>query len=325
MGIILQEGHFMLVLNFLYNLIKLKIGKKIFLFLLLGLMEPIYTLEKKKFLFDGSGEKLRIDKTYSRILSTTIGSDSILYEILYKNSPKKMVGFSKFSKKKEYSSIADSIPESMVFHHTAEELVLRKPDLVILASYTNSDLKHLLKKLNINYFVLAKFGSIEDIKANIKTLGLLANKPKEAEDLINSINLKLAKIKKCVGEKPKKSIPLVINFSPDNTIMGIDTTFNDIAKFSGSKNIAETLNLKGWPKISDEKLAALKPNFIVVSDHLKNRDIILKKINSQNSWKQLVNSARPELIFVPPVYFSSVSQNIVEAILKVHEKIYGKC
>lgn len=307
------------VLKLFFNLLSIRKLASLWLFLL-----PALSLGQA--ITDSLGNKVVLDKKYNRILSSSLGSDVILFDLLKDSKPPRLIGISKLAYDKKYSPIHEIVPKSMMFSYSMEELASKSPDLVILASYTNADIKHLLKKLNIKYFVLDKFSSLEHIKENIKTIGKLVSESDKANKLIKDLNKELNAIKSCTkNSKKHKNPPLVANFSPDNTLIGQNTTYNDIVEYAGFINVGKKLNLSGWPKVGDEVIASLNPDYVIINGAEGSEKTLKKQLKSSLVWKDLNAVKNNRIIFVPTRYFSSVSHKISKAIRILHEKAYGEC
>ncbi len=253
-------------------------------------------------------------KLPQRIASGTVGTDEILYEILSRRHElNRLVAVSIFSENKRYSHI-DKIPDSIKgrVSDSVEALVALKPDLAILASYNRAEISHQLKAAGIQVAIQENFRSISDIQDNIKLIGHLIGADKEAQDMIREMQTELD------ASKPKtvckKGHPTFIQYSEYDTIPGADTIINDAADQAGFTNLARTMKLKGWAPLSQEVLATLDPDFIIIAGNPEQKTDLHNRLKQSPAWQKLKAVKLGQLIIVPERQLYTVSHHVVKLV-----------
>ena len=76
----------------------------------------------------------------TRIISTSLASDEIIYSLLQASSKKDQfdVYYSYIAYNEDYSNIHDKIPISKIFHINKESLFIKDPDLLFLSTYNKA-------------------------------------------------------------------------------------------------------------------------------------------------------------------------------------------
>lgn len=269
-----------------------------------------------------------------RVVSLTVGSDEIVYDMLEMAGKKdKIAGLSSFANNRQFSNLdpAKISGFSFVGSHL-ESIVKLQPDLVIVASYTSPDFLEKLEKLKIPTIKLDRFSSLSDIKENIHLIGKRLGTAKEAKslaakiDLIKAINLNAYRKEKRSESTSKvnlakdpSSVPSFMNaplkfaiYSPSGYIMGENTLISDILRKMGFKN---TVDISGWPKLSDEAISKLTPDFIVTSGEIHEKEKIMGAMLKHPGWKNVSAVKEKKVAFVPNRLLSATSHYTYETYL----------
>lgn len=246
-----------------------------------------------------------------RIASGTVGTDETLLELL-KGEEQRIVALSTFADNPKYSFIQE-IPKSVKARvgDNIESLLVLKPDLVILASYSSPEIIEQLKSAKVNVKVQKAFGGIQDIETNIKELGSFVGKEKEAEALVSSMEKKIGD---ALAKQPKcKKRPSLIQYATNYVIPGTETIIDDIAERAGFHNVLRDINFKGWSPISPEVLVQLKPDFIIASAaDAPTKEGIQKLLLSSAGWQKLDAVKHARIILVPDRLLYTVSYHAAE-------------
>lgn len=244
-----------------------------------------------------------------RVLSAFVGADEIVLALLA-DEPKRILALSPLARDPRYSSVAEEAKRWPVFGEEIESLVQLKPELVIAARYTRAEWIETLKRAKINTFVLGQFSSIEDILANIETIGRLLHKEKKAAQLIEDFKKRRAALRSSCPLKGRK----VLHYTEDGQLFGGGTTFDSFIEALGAENLISSLGVKGWAKVSDEKILTLRPDYLITAGSEADRADLLKRLRETLPWKHLAAVREGKLILIPPPALSSVSQHILDAM-----------
>jgi iron complex transport system substrate-binding protein len=249
-----------------------------------------------------------------RIASATVGTDEILFEILSRRHElHRLVAVSIFSENKKYSHL-QNIPASIKGRvgDSVEALLALKPDLAIVASYNRQEISHQLKAAGVTVVTQENFRSLRDIQDNIRMIGRVTDTSKEAETLVQEMQKELQasrSTKACAGGDPT-----FIQYSGYDTVPGADTIISDAAAHAGLQNLAARLKLSGWAPLSQEILATLNPDFIVISGDPLQKKAVQAQLSRSPAWQKLKAVQAGRLIIVPERELYTVSHHVTKLV-----------
>lgn len=160
-----------------------------------------------------------------------------------------------------YPKETNSIPKIADYYTVnIERLVVLKPDYVFLSKGWNSHLVTYLDKTETHIGEF-DFTTVDNLFANILTIGKLVNKEKEAKELVASLKLSYQNTISTYAKFPlKKSI--IIIWGQPLMVAGGNNFFNSILSICHAKNIFEE-SVNSYPIISNEKIALANPDIII--------------------------------------------------------------
>lgn len=261
-----------------------------------------------------------------RIASATVGTDEILFEILSRRQElHRLIAVSIFSDNKKYSHL-EKLPPSLKGRvgDSVEALLALKPDLAIVASYNRQEISHQLKAAGVQVVMQENFRNLGDIQENIRMIGRVTGTSKEADALVQEMQKELQALKalkSCVGGDPS-----FIQYSAYDTVPGDGTIINDAARHAGLQNLAARLKLSGWAPLSQEVLATLNPDFVVISGDPAQEKEIRAQLLSSPAWQKLKAVQAGRLIIVPERQLYTVSHHVTKLVktLAAARKSYCK-
>ena len=270
---------------------------------------------------DARGKTLTLKNKPRRIVSASIASDEILWLILNKaKNLDSLVGVSYLATQDRYSHIStevESVPHKVGI--SLESYVKAKPDLLVLASFNRPELIQQIEQLSMPVYVLNDFREINDIVIAIRALSSLVGE-KEAGKLIEKEFIEqLKKLKE--NASAHKNHPKLLSIVGEQAVMGKGTLFDAMLRYSGAVNASSHLDLYGWPKLGDEALIMLNPDYLVVPEEgAQNKDLLatLKRRPSTRDWNAVKKCA---LIRIPGRNLSAASPFILEGILRIRSQL----
>ncbi len=204
-----------------------------------------------------------------RVLSLTLLGDEILYDL----GPKariKTIGVSMLTDDKRYHSTAGRWPSDVPRVHTRSEDVLTiRPDLVVVASFTATEIVAALRGAGTSVLRLGSMNGAADYRRNIRNVATALQLPAEGEALVDSFDARLKQVANKAQSKTPK--PRVLS-SFSGMVPGAHTSFNDVLNLCGAQNAATH---EGFKRITAEKIILMDPDFIVVPEHTTNDPTIL--------------------------------------------------
>lgn len=244
-----------------------------------------------------------------RIVSLSLASDEILYELLNKTQQlSRLKGVSTLARDKRYSFLAEILKPTP---HTVNQIpaqiepVLKaKPDLIVAAQFNNPKLLHHLKSQQIRFVILSQFSSIADIKSNILMLGEMTGTSAQAQQMIANMSP--------VTRISRPTPPQVILYSQSGSLTGTQTLFDDMLKHIGAKNSVQD---EGWIPYSLEALVKLNIDVVAAAcDHPSKMITHLKK---QPGWSHLKAVQRSQVICIEERALHSTSFHISKALIQL--------
>ena len=159
---------------------------------------------------DASGASLVIPHKPQRIISQTLGTDEILLAIC---APQRLVALSILVDDTDYSNVtAQAHLVKARANADAEQILALDPDVIFVASYSKAELIELLQAARAPVFRFTHFDRLEDIKANIRTIGYAVGEDANADALVQHMEHHLAQILRLAC--PKTANPCAFSHMP---------------------------------------------------------------------------------------------------------------
>ena len=252
--------------------------------------------------------------SHERIVSLSLASDEILMDMLPTcGGLTRIAGLSVFADDPAASSVVDAAKAIKGrVHSEPESLFALKPDLVIAASFNRPELIKMIRDRKVPLLMLERFSSADDIAEHITKIGDAIDCRQQASHL----NSKLAADLKT--NKPSGPPIRVVNYSPDLTLMGKETLFDDMVTRAGLINAASAFGLTRWPRIDTETLMRLKPDKIIIwgDDSAKMR----KTIKTHAAWSRLDAVRKDQFIFIDAKTALSTSHYFGKAVATLSQQ-----
>ncbi|MDA9951138.1 ABC transporter substrate-binding protein [Oligoflexaceae bacterium] len=194
-----------------------------------------------------------------RVLSASLASDEIIWDLLDPGQRSRVVGVSRFAVDETYSHIVKTeLKDVALFDGSVEALIKLKPDFVILASFNRPALREYVKRKKINHIVLSRFQTISDISDNVAKVAKALGEVK-----------KLGRLKKGLRGlrvKVAEARPSLLSLAPGFSTMGKESLFNDLVIRAGGLNKAAAYGVKNWGKLSLDRIFTDPPDLIVITE-----------------------------------------------------------
>lgn len=268
---------------------------------------------------DGRGQTVRLPARPNRVISLTVATDEILWDLYGDAERKRLLGLSFLAWEPKYSNIATQVADSgkMRSGDDVEALIKGKPDLVIAASFTRAEIVAQLERAGIPVYVFTKFLSFDDIRSNILVLGDLSGFPKEAEKLAQTFTQRI----QAVRDKPIGKRPSLLNFDRDGVIFGSDCLFDEIVTAAGADNYGRTLGIKGWQPLTAERLVTARPDFVLINTENGEKEA-RREATRATGWKSLTAVKNGRFIVLEGRLLNAASHYTAEAVEILHGKLF---
>jgi len=215
-------------------------------------------------LTDGLGRSVTLAGPAQRVVSLAPSNTEILYAV---GAGAQVVGRDTFS---DYPAEAKSLADvggSMGSYDT-EAIVALHPDLVLAGEINTPDLVAALEKLGLTVYYLKNPATLEDMYANLATVGSLTGHAAQAADLVSSLKARVAAVDAAIA--PLNSRPTVYYeldaTDPTKPYTAGPGTFVDLLiQRAGGTNVGSGLT-SAYAQISLEQLVVANPQVIILGD-----------------------------------------------------------
>jgi iron complex transport system substrate-binding protein len=241
----------------------------------------------------------RLEAAAPRIISLAPNTTEILFSIGLGSSIIAIDSFSDYPEEVEY------IERIGTFNNPdMERIILLKPDYILVNAGLEKNMEDYLNNLGIKIIKISP-KKMEELYGDIRKLGTIFNKEKNAENLIKDMQSRIENISKNKrGAEPKVFVQLF-----DDPLTTVSSFVSDIIRLAGGKNIA--LDIKDDAGIfSYEALIDRNP------------DIILELgFSGSDNFPESINAVRNKMIYrdLDPDIFLRPGPRSVEAIEKLNK------
>ena len=193
-----------------------------------------------------------------RVVSQTVGTDDLLMVLA---EPAQIAALSHLARDGRYSPYAREAQRfPCLTNGEAEDILRFRPDLVLVASYTQAETIALLRRAKVPVLILDHFDTLDDLYANTRMLGRALGREARAEALIRQWQSRVDDIaKRLRGARPTRV--LSVGFFPFTA--GSGTSFQDICDHAGALNVAAEAGLKGHAPTPTERVLTWKTEVLV--------------------------------------------------------------
>ena len=203
---------------------------------------------------------------------------------------------------------------------TAEELVPLNPDIVIIAFDFNGIVEG-LKAQEINYVLLPPAKNLDDVYAQISTIGDIVNKKNEASSTIRDMKLEINRI---INNSNYQDVNVYheIGYSYGIYSVNSESLIGEIYNLLGVTNIAnseEDPYGSGYPALSEEMVIESNPDFIVVG----HSDYLNKDLSIRDGWSDISAVQNSKVFFLDDTLASNwgtTTLQLVEVLAATFEE-----
>lgn len=264
---------------------------------------------------DSEGEMVEFTKQPKRIVSLIPSNTEIIYAL---GSGESVVGVSDVDTYPKEVADKEKIG-GMEFN--LEKIISLKPDLV-LAHETigeNADVAmSQLEQLGITVFYVPEAKDFDETYDTITQIGLILNKPKEAEKVISKMQKKVtavqAKVKTVVN---KRSAFVETSDAPEIYTAGTDTFIQEMFDLLGITNVSTK---SGWYQMNSEAIIKANPDVILVMyDYVPD---IVNKVKNRSGFDNVDAVINNHVIQIDSDKISRTGPRLADGLEEVAEAVY---
>lgn len=242
-----------------------------------------------------------------RICSVNLGADEILYELV---GVERVVAVNVYVDDAGLSNVANLYPDHIPrVRAELEKILSLEPDLVCVNPYNAADFLDVLQKSGRPYFRHDELTSIEGIENCIRALGHRVGEPRKAEEMIQTMETRLARVDEKLLNLKKK--PRVVYWAASWT-MGSNTSIDEIIRRAGGINAGAENGRFGSYEIAVERMLALDPDILLLDARDSLADLPGRALPPQ--LLKMRACAQGRVVRVPGRALTALSQHIVSGV-----------
>lgn len=263
---------------------------------------------------DCRGKTVKIAREPKRIVSIAPSNTEILFAL---GLEKQIIGVTKFC---NYPAAAKKKPQIGDLRTSVEKVVSLKPDLVLAHGFLNDEAIRGIEKRGITVVAFDP-KTLDQVMANIKTIGLITNREKQAAQIVANMKSTISLIKKkSAGVKTKPKVLVAVQGEP-LWAAGPKTFIDEMIKLSGGTNLASDAR-PGFNQFSTEAAVWRKPDAIIYTTAGDSKVFSKGLWASTNAAKRhRVQAVDPDLLVRPGPRLTDGLKAIARLI---HPDVFGK-
>lgn len=268
-------------------------------------------------LTDPSGIQYMLTEPPQRLLSATLVTDHMLSELIPRNEQAtRIVAVSEYVDYPSLSNLVGFYTSSISrTKGEIESMLALQPDLVFVASYSNTETVRYLLRSGIAVVRLSEFNAFSDIINNIQLMATITDTRPQANNIINDLQDRIAFIEEQVKALPK---PRVLYYDLNGYSVGGNSLMDEAIDISGGINVVKGVIPDGEQKISEELAISLQPDVIIMNKWVFNQSQGQQSpadiLKSKEAWKHVPAVINDRIYAVPGIWLRSVSQHRIKGV-----------
>jgi iron complex transport system substrate-binding protein len=215
-------------------------------------------------LTDGLGRTVSLDEPAQTVVSLAASNTEILFAL---GAGAQVIGRDDFSDYPAEAAEITSVGGSMS-DYNLEEITRLSPDLVLASGLNTPEQVKAIEDLGLTVYYLPNPVKLEELYANLETVGMLTGREQEVADLAESLKQRVDAVETALADV--EDSPLVF-YELDATdpakpwTSGPGTFLDTFIRDAGGKNVAAEMD-SAWAQISQEELILQNPDIILLGD-----------------------------------------------------------
>jgi len=266
---------------------------------------------------DVTGTEITIEKEPERIVSTSTSDTEILFAL---GLGDKIYGVSDFD---NYPEEAKDKPKmGGVVEPNVEAILEQEPDLVVTGNSISEEAAQNIRDLGITLYQTDP-KNMEEVFDVIRETGLITNRQKEAEDVIEEMQSVIDHVKETVAEVAEEDKKKVyIEYNPGWTV-GKGEFMHELIELAGGINVVG--DTEGWIEVNEEKIIEENPDVIIYAADLVDEETgkqLGELIKERDGWEEITAIEEDQMVPIDEDIMSRNGPRIVEALQQIAEGIY---
>ena len=192
-----------------------------------------------------------------RLVSMNVCTDQLVLTLA---DPEQILGLSRFARD-GWQSKAGDLSRYPVLSGGAEDILLIRPDVVVVSAFDKRSTRELLKAKGLHLAELAVPRTLDEARQQIREAGDITGHPDRAAAEIARLDAALARARQAVSARQYRVLPL----SRRGWVAGSDSFVGSLLGDIGLRSAAGDLGFSFGGFASLESIVNLRPDFLVVS------------------------------------------------------------
>lgn len=194
-----------------------------------------------------------------RVVSMNVCSDQLLLTLA---DPDQILGLSRFARDAWQSWAADRARGYPMLSGGAEDVLVLKPDIVVVSLFDKRSTRELLKAKGLHLAEFTVPRTLDEVKEQIRDMGEVVQHPDRARAEIARLDAAIARARQAATDRHYRVLPV----SRRGFVSGRDSLVGSLLSETGLLNPAGDLGAASGGLTSLEAIVNLKPDFILVSE-----------------------------------------------------------
>ncbi|WP_430641574.1 ABC transporter substrate-binding protein [Bradyrhizobium embrapense] len=194
-----------------------------------------------------------------RIVSMNVCSDQLVLSLA---DPDQILGLSRFSRDTWQSWAAEQAKSYPRLSGEAEDVLLLKPDVVVVSLFDKRATRDLLKAQGLHLVEFTVPRTLDEVKDQIRAMGDVVQHPDRAQAEIARLDAAIARARTVASAHHYRVLPL----ERRGFVSGDRSLISSLLAATGLTNAAGELGLDAGGFASLEAIVKLRPDFILVSE-----------------------------------------------------------
>lgn len=230
-----------------------------------------------------------------------------------------VVGVSDFDNYPEEAAAKEKIGGMEI---NIEKIISLQPNLVLAHASAMNGTEGLqqLRDAGLTVLVINDAQNFEQVYDSIAMIGKATGEDKKAEELIKSMQGKLAEIKAKAGEiKEKKNVFVEVSPAPEVYTTGKNTFMDDMITLINAENVAN--DQEGWIKIDQETMIDRNPDVIITTYGYYTENAV-EQVLARQGWENVNAIKNKQVIDVDSDRVTRSGPRIVEGVEELAKAVY---
>ena len=263
---------------------------------------------------DATGFSVTVKKEPRRIISLIPSTTEILFAL---GLGDRLVGVSNHDNYPEEAGTRTRVGAMKV---NAEIVLSLNPDVIVGDKRMSSGAVGELRRLRLVVFITGG-EHIDEVQKDMRTLGRLFNRNREAQEVIEQMNLERESVFSKVKTIPESArVKVFIEHFPGLYTTGKGTFMHEIIVLAGGINLAGEIN--GWGRMTEEEVLNANPDVILYLTGENQKTQLRETILARKAWKNISAIKANRLYGIDKDIISRPGPRLTKGLLAVARALY---